>query len=352
MKPSADITVPLDHLQRLTDCFGMIQHADYEDPDHSTGYTTDDNARALLVAVKHYHLHGDDVSRDLAGRYLAFLAYVQREDGRFHNFLDYDRRFLDEVGSEDSFGRTLWALSYLLCHPPSDEMGKEAEWMFRRALPNIEHLETPHGKAYSLIALYWWAKARPREASLARKIARALADDLVADYNRHKRPDWEWILPQMTYANAKLPEALFRAHQITSEEEYLQVARRAFDFLCEKTVRGGVLYVVGNEGWYRVGDHSPPVYDQQPIDAMAMVEAGLTAFDTTGEEEYLRCAQSSLEWFFGRNLRGESLYDPQTGGCFDGLTKAGVNANRGAESTIALLVAHLSMLENSHIAPS
>jgi uncharacterized protein YyaL (SSP411 family) len=343
--PIVEAIIPLDHLCRLTDCFGMIQHADHAVPDYETGYTTDDNARALLAALKHYRLHEDKLSRELAARYLAFLKFVQREDGRFRNFLGYDKRFLDEEGSEDTFERSLCALAYLLCYPPCSSLVNTAEQMFNLALPHVERMESPRGRACSLIALYWWAQARPQELERAREMARPLADYLVNRYNEHRRSDWEWILPEMTYGNAKLPEALFRAWQLLGDEKYLEVAKRTFGFLCEKTFVEDVLCVVGNNGWYSHQDHRPPLYDQQPIDAMAMVEAALAAYDATREAEYLRRAQISLEWFFGRNLQGKPLYDEKTGGCFDGLTETGVNQNRGAESTLALLLAHLSMRE-------
>jgi len=344
MRPP-DLTISLEHLRRLTDCSGVIQHANYALPDYRTGYTTDDNARALMVAVRHHRIYGDDLSRELATRYLAFLNYAQEEDGRFHNFIGYDRRFLEETESEDTFGHALSAVAHLLHSPPYSGLTGAAERIFHLALPHVGDLEHPRGRALSVIALYWWAKARPTEAPRANQMIRPLADYLLARFNEHSRPDWRWLLPEMTYGNAKLPEALFRAYQMTGDAGYLKVARTSFDFLSEKAFPGEVLCLVGNHGWYRQSDEEPPLYDQQPIDAAAMVEAALAAFEATNEADYLRRAQLALEWFFGRNIRGESLYDPETGGCFDGLMDTGVNRNCGAESTICLLLAHLSMLD-------
>lgn len=348
---SSDRLVPLDHLERLTDCFGIVQHANHALPDYRTGYTTDDNARALVVAVKHHRLHGDPPSRDLAARYLAFLLFAQRADGRFHNFIGYDRRPADEIGSEDSLGRALWALAYTLCVPPQPGVVGPADRMFHAALPWAEHLEHPRARAFCLTALYWWAETH-REEQRARSLALPLAQSLVDEYRRHSRPGWDWILPEMTYANAKLPEALFRAYQLTGKDEFRAVASSALDFLSEKTFSNDVLCLVGNHGWYRAEEEEPPLYDQQPIDATAMVEAFLAGLDATGDVEYLRRALLALEWFFGRNPQGASLHDPETGGCFDALTVGGVNQNRGAESTISLLLAHLSVLEaRQRIAP-
>jgi hypothetical protein len=341
----AETPISLDHLRRLTDCFGVVQHANHALPDYRSGYTADDNARALAVAVKHQQLHGGALSRELATRYLAFLLFAQREDGRFHNSVGYDRRFLDEVGSEDCFGRSLWALAYMLCAPVQRGLAEPAERMLHLALPWTERLEHPRGKAFCLTALHWWSQARPEEAERARGLGLPLAQYLVTRYQEHSRPGWDWLLPELTYANAKLPEALFRAYQLTGDEEYLAIARRTMGFLYEKTFENGVLKLVGNRGWYESRQEGPPPYDQQPIDAAGMVEASLAGFDATGDADYLRQAGLSLEWFFGRNVQGRSLYDPETGGCFDGLTESGVNRNRGAESTISLLLAQLSVLQ-------
>ena len=341
----ADRPLSLRHLQRLTDCFGIVQHANYGLRDYRTGYTTDDNARALVVAVKHSRIHGDASSRELAERYLAFLMYAHKSDGRFHNFIGFDRKPLDGVGSEDCFGRALWALAWMLQAPPHAGLVGPAERMFHVALRWVSRLEHPRSKAACITALFRWMQAAPMEQERARELARPLVDSLIDRYREHSRPDWDWLLPEMTYANAKLPEALFRGYQMLGEEELLTVARRTMDFLCEKTFVDDLLCLVGNRGWYRSGADAPPLYDQQPIDASAMVDAALAGFDATGAADYLRRAWLALGWFFGRNTQGTPLYDPGTGGCFDALTETGVNQNRGAESTIALLSAQLSVLE-------
>ncbi len=345
MLAGADHPLSLDHLRRLTDCFGIVQHASHALPDYRSGYTTDDNARALTAVVKYHRLHEDGVSVELATRYLAFVLYAQTRDGRFHNIIGYDRKPLDTVGSEDCFGRALWSLAWVLLAPPRDGLVGPAEEMLHRGLEWLPRLEHPRGKAMGITALYQWSLARPGEGGRAGELARGLASDLVGCYEQHRRPGWEWLLPEMTYANAKLPEALFRAYQVTGEEEYLEIARRTMGFLCEKTFVGDMLCVVGNDGWYSAESEGPPRYDQQPIDAAGMVEAAIAGFDATGEVGYLRRAWSGLQWFFGRNPDGVSLYDPETGGCFDGLMETGANRNRGAESAISLLMAGLSVLE-------
>jgi hypothetical protein len=339
-----DRPLSLDHLQRLTDCLGIVQHANHALPDYRSGYTTDDNARALVVTVRHHQLRSERLSGALATRYLAFLLFAHRPDGRFHNFIGYDRRPLDRVGSEDCLGRSLWALAWVLIAPPQSGLVGPAEHMFHRALPWVSRLEHPRGRAIAITALYRWVQARPEEERRAGELTKSLATYLLDRHRDHSRPGWDWLLPEMTYANAKLPEALFRAYQLTGHHQFLAVARRTMEFLCAKTFAGDVLSLVGNHGWYSSDAEEPPRYDQQPIDAAAMVEAAIAGFDATGEADYLRRASAALEWFFGRNAPGVSLHDPQTGGCFDALTEAGVNQNRGAESAISLLLAQLSVL--------
>lgn len=345
MQPSADREMTLAHLQRLTDCFGIIQHANYAVPDYRSGYTTDDNARALVVACKYHELHGDALSSELAIRYLSFLMFAQREDGRFHNFFGYDRRPLDEVGSEDCFARALCALAHVLHAPPLPGMSGPAERMLHQAIPHVEGLEHPRAKAIASIALRLWALARPDALERARALVSRLAEGLVRCYREHSAPGWDWLLPDLTYANAKLPEGLFRAYQLTENAMFLEVAQRTLAFLRRQTLEGDVLRLVGNHGWHRASEDKPAAYDQQPIDAASMVEAFLAGYETTGEIDYLRAATLCYEWFHGRNANGMSLYDPETGGCFDALTEAGVNMNRGAESTISMLLAHLLLQE-------
>jgi hypothetical protein len=341
-----DKPISLDHLARMTDCFGMIQHANYSIPDFRTGYTTDDNARALVVAVKHHQLYGDQLSYDLAYRYLAFLMYTQTPEGRFHNFVSYERKPIDTVGSEDAFGRTVWALALALANPIEGALVGPAERMLHEALPWVETLEHPRSKAYCLTGLYWWSRSSRGDVVRAQQLARPLADYLVHRCQEHARSDWGWILPEFTYANAALPKALYRAYQLLGDELYLTTAERAMDFLVAKTFVGDTLAVVGNREWLDPdGDAVPARYDQQPIEAGLMVEASLAGYEITGDERHLRRAGSALGWFFGRNLQCLPLYDPETGGCFDALMEGRVNQNRGAESTVCLLLARLAMAE-------
>ncbi len=338
--------VSLAHLDRMTDCFGMIQHANYGLPDFRTGYTTDDNARALVVALKHHRLYGDARSLQLVEQYLAFLMYAETPDGQFHNFIGYDRHPLDVVGSEDAFGRSLWALAHVVAFPPRPGLVGPAERMLHEALGHVETLHHPRSQAYCLSGLYWWTKASRTDRPRAEKLARKLADDLLDRYRDNRRQDWEWVLEEFTYANAALPQAFFRASQILGDEECARAGRATLDFLIRVSEVDGVVSVIGNREWLHPdGSDKPARFDQQPIEACLMVEADLAAYEVTSDADYLRHAWRSLEWFYGSNILGLSLYDPETEGCFDALMEHGVNQNRGAESTLSLLLARLVMEE-------
>jgi hypothetical protein len=196
------------------------------------------------------------------------------------------------------------------------------------------------------IGLHWWSHSARGDRLRAEQLARPLADYLVSRCQEHARPGWEWILPEFTYANAALPKALYRAHQLLGGDQHLSIAERAMEFLTGKTLIRDTLAVVGNREWLHPdGGNSPAQYDQQPIEAGLMVEASLAGYDATGDVEHLRRARRALEWFFGRNLEGLPLYDPETGGCFDALMNGRVNENRGAESVVSLLMAQLVMQE-------
>jgi hypothetical protein len=344
--PDLDQPVALDHLERMTDCFGLIQHANYALPDYRTGYTTDDNARALVVAAKYYQLYQQPSSLHLIERYLSFLIYAQTPEGRFHNFIGFDRRPMDTVGSEDAFGRAFWALAHVLLYAPRPDLVRPAERMLHDALPQVERLVHPRSKAYCLAGLYWWAQSARGDVARAKGLARPLADYLVNRCHESRRAGWDWVLPEFTYANASLPEGLFRAYQLLGDDTYLATAEQTMGFLSEATFGNDIVTVVGNKEWLEPNlDLAPAAYDQQPIEAGLMVEACLAGYEATGRPEYLRDASRALGWFYGANLLRLSLYDPETEGCFDALMETGVNENRGAESTVSLLLARLGMAE-------
>jgi len=333
----------LDHLIRLTDDTGLLQHARYSIPDRTHGYCTDDNARGLVVATKYYRLFKDEEAERLLSIYLSFVQHAQRDDGLFHNFMSYSRQFLDAVGSDDCFGRALWGLGYVVRYG-EEPLSRLAKEIFEKALKNLGMLNL-RGRAYSTLGLFYYLNKYPEATDIMEKID-ALASELTkcfeAESSAHK--GWNWFEPVITYESTVMPQSLFLAYQATGNEDYLNVARTSLDFILEKCDRTTHLSLVGNKGWHKRGQE-PADYDQQPIDACGYVEACKAAFQVTGIRKYLHYMRMAFDWFLGVNDRAMVLYDFKTGACCDGLTPNGVNENKGAESTLCCLLALLTLTE-------
>ena len=333
--------VVLEHLETLTDRTGVIQHAIFSIPNRRTGYTTDDNARALIVVLQEYERTRDRQLLRLVSTYLSFLHYAQTPNKRFHNFMSFDQIFLDDEGSEDCLGRVLWACGEALAANIHENVKKVARRLFDDAVRWLPTITSLRGRAYAMIGCYFYLLAEP-EASAIRAHLEAMADAICAMFRANATEDWTWFDPFLTYSNGIPPRALILAYQVTGKEEYLDAAIRSLDFLNRMTVIDGIHQPIGCNGWYvRGGERA--WFDQQPVDPMSALMANLAAYDVTSDRKYLEQARIAFDWFFGENSLGEPLYDPVTGGCFDGLTPSGPNSNQGAESTICCLLAQLAM---------
>jgi hypothetical protein len=330
----------LDHLQRMTDSTGMLQHAFYTSPDPLHGYTTDDNARALIAALQYSLATGSTESQDLVWRYLSFLRYAQRPDGRFHNFMAYDRTWLDEAGSDDCQGRAIWSLGYALAVAPNSGMRHSAELLLELALPSLDRVQSPRGQALCLLGLSWACQVG-YQVDRVRDLTRRFADNLIRLWDETADPEWPWFENILSYSNPKLCEGLINAYVTLGVDRYLEVALEGLDFLLQVYFEGSMLDVIGQDGWYPRGGKRA-IFDQQPVDALAMVQACVCAHQHTGEESYLEHALNAFNWFLGANRLRRALYDPSSGGCFDGLHPDRVNGNQGAESTLAYLLSRLA----------
>ncbi len=333
----------LGHVKRLTDNTGIIQHAKFSVPNYKEGYSLDDNARALLMSLLAYRQMKDGQALDLMPVYLSYIHYMQNDDGTFRNLLSFSREFLDETGSEDSFGRTIWALGYLIRFPPTDaylQLGKE---MFSKAYPNFEKLKYIRGMANSLIGIYHYLKRFPSDEGMIITL-KSLTQKIIQKYEAEKREDWRWFEPMLTYDNGIIPLSLLHAYEVTGNEKTLSVAKESMEFL-EKTAfkEEGYISLVGSDSWYeKNGIHSQ--YAQQPINAMAKVLMFYQAYIVIRDRQYLNKMFGTFMWFLGENDLRIPLYDFETSGCNDGLESHGVNRNQGAESTLAYLIAHLAVL--------
>lgn len=335
--------IEMDHLKRLTDDTGIVQHACFGVPNLKEGYCIDDNSRALIAALMAYRQLKDREVRELLPIYLSYISYMQTPRGTFRNFLTFSRQYIDNEGSEDAFGRTLWSLGYLLANAPNEaylELGRD---IFCKALPNATSLRSVRGAANSIIGLYYYLNRYPNDRH-ALQVVQHLGDFLCEEYEATTGDDWQWFEEILTYDNALLPLALWLASDIMRSERYRRIAEESTAFLEAVILPHGQLSVVGNDGWYPRGGRRS-IEGQQPTDAMAAVLLFQGAYRVSADPAFLLKMYQSFLWFTGRNDLKLSLYDPETKGCCDGLELHGVNRNQGAESTLAYLIARLVIQE-------
>lgn len=333
--------IKLDFLESLTDDTGLLQHAKFATPKRREGYTTDDNARALMACIKYHQIYGGSEIEKLIDVYLGFLFHMQRSDGKMHNFLSYNRQFIDDVGSEDCMGRALWACGCTMSSNLPIEKRLVSKEIFDKGFSWVPDFKSLRSKAFAILGLCHYQKAYPQDQNVILNM-KALADQLLNNYKHESSADWRWFEPYFTYVNGRLPQALFEAYKNTNIKEYPQIAKESFDFSLEVQMIDDKFVPVGNNGWYRKG-RERAMYDQQSIEASCMVEAALAAFRVTGDEEYRRTAQDIFDWFLGKNSQGVVVYNMETGGCYDGITPRGLNLNQGAEATVSYLLARLEL---------
>jgi glycosyltransferase involved in cell wall biosynthesis len=336
----------LDHLRAMTDDTGLLQHATYTIPNYTEGYTTDDNARALALAVL---LEESGAATALAPRYLAFLWHAfDPGTKRFHNVMAYDRRWLDTVGSEDAHGRAVWALGLVLGRSDQDGFRGLAGRLFEQALPAVRDFTSPRAWADVMLGIHAY-QHRYRGDRTARQLEMELAERLVELYTRTATPEWRWFEDVLSYGNATLAHGLLVAGMDLERVELTDTALAALTWLVDVQRAGGSHFVpIGSNGFYPRGG-SRARFDQQPVEAAVTVAACLAARQVTGDDRWYEEAACAFEWFLGRNDLGLSLYDPLTGGCRDGLHADRVNQNEGAESTLAFLAALAELRLAEHV---
>jgi len=334
----------LDHLHRLTDETGMFQHATFTIPNYREGYTTDDNARALMVSALLEELGNSD-ARKLASRYLAFIWYAfNAETGRFRNFMDYQRNWLEDCGSDDSHGRALWALGVVLGRSNTPAFHSMAGSVFEQALPAILGTTSPRAWAFALAGIHEYLErfAGDRRASRVRE---ELAGRILSLYQQHRSDEWPWYEDGLSYCNAALPHALLVSGKSIPDDAMTQAGLESLSWLADlqrADVEGGHFVPIGSNGFYQQGGERAR-FDQQPVEAQAMVSACLEAYRITGDKRWRNEARRAFEWFVGRNDLNLPIYDATTGGCRDGLHPERPNENQGAESTLAFLQSLLEL---------
>ena len=338
--------IKLDHLRAMTDDTTILQHAKGVVPNLEHGYTTDDTARALIVALTaRDFVPGGSGCSALVRRYLAFLNFAfNAKSGRFRNFMSYDRRWLEEVGSEDSHGRTLWSLGEAVARAERRGHSTVALQLFHAALPAVQSFEYPRAWAYSLIGMHAYLRRFGGDTEVKR--VRAQLSEKVMDlYQQTATDQWPWPQNTLTYANARLPQALLLCGQWMFDAGMVDLALRSLEWLVNiQTAKEGHFSPVGCHGWYPRGG-TKARFDQQPLEATGTIEACLEAHRVTKDSKWVDRAFRVFNWFLGDNDLRIPVYDPTTGGCYDGLNPQGVNENQGAESQVSWLMAVIALNE-------
>jgi glycosyltransferase involved in cell wall biosynthesis len=338
--------INLDHLYRMTDQTGIIEHAVFVVPNYPEGYTTDDNARALIVTIllEEFETAGRIDSTDLASRYLAFLWLAfDPATKRFRNCLSYERQWQEPAGSEDSHGRALWALGTVLGRSKKVGLRGTAGRMFELAIPAAVEFKSPRACAFALLGLQEYLDSFPGDRA-AVSASDAFANRLLNSYRANHSMEWDWFENVLAYSNARLPQALIRAGIRAANEEMVSAGLKALDWLVaiQRCEVKGHFVPIGSHGFYSKTTEKAR-FDQQPVEACAAVSACLQAYRATGKGRWRKEAWSALNWFLGDNDLQIALYDPTTGGCRDGLHPDRANENQGAESTLSFLMALLEL---------
>ena len=334
----------LDHLKTLTDDTGILQHANHTIPNRDHGYCTDDNARALMVAAmgRKYSLSDSMYFDSLSSQYLSFLLYAfNDEKGRFRNFMTYARQWTEEVGSEDAHGRALWGLGKAVAFLDNPGQMAMSTTLFNQAIKAVEHFNSPRAIAFALVGIHAYLHKFSGDSEV-RRIREIIADRLFNQFKNNATESWPWLESTLNYANGKLPHALLLSGQWMQRSDMIDMGLRSLKWLLTIQTEKGHFVPIGNNGWYEKGG-TKARFDQQPIEANAMIEACVEAFNITRDKTWIDNAVMCFNWFLGQNDLNMPLYDPKTGGCRDGLMADGINQNEGAESTLAWLLSLMTL---------
>ncbi len=338
--------IKLSFILKLTDSFGMLQFSKLVEPDPESGYTVDDNARALIAVCRYYEHFRSPLALRLAHIYLTFLKTALQKDGYFHNYINYDRTLHAERNStesmEDPTSRALFALSVVANQKNLPrKMRHLAGDIFNESMnANPKFTQFLRSRAFLIKAYATWL-LRYRDPRLEKEIRRN-CDLLVRAYHKNASDNWQWFEPELTYANGVLPEALMMGYLITKEPTYKDIAKKTLDFLISHTFIGNMYMPIGQRGWFKK-DSDRALFDQQPEEATSIIETLSTAFALFKEKEYQRLTFQAFNWFLGDNILGRIMYDQTSGGCYDGIGEKEINLNQGAESTVSYLIARLAV---------
>lgn len=337
--------INLDHLKMMTTDTGIIQFSKINQPDISTGYTLDDNARALVAMCMYFQQTGNEELVADIRKYFSFIKFCQLSGGRFLNYVDEELHFTEQnnaVNLDDSNGRAIWALGYMisLSNLLPAQLIQEAEVVFKKSVQRFDEVYSTRAMAFAVKGIYYHNSIADNPENLG--LLKLFANRLVQMYKHESSPDWQWFEGYLTYANSILPEALLYAWLITRDNVYKNIAKSSFAFLLSKTFNSNGIEVISNKDWLQKGEVAGQ-FGEQPIDVAYTMMTLSRFYQTFHDEEYLVDMETAFNWFLGNNRLQQVIYNPCTGGCYDGLEETYVNINQGAESTISYLLARLTM---------
>ncbi|PWA05051.1 glycosyltransferase [Flavobacterium psychrotolerans] len=337
--------IKLDHIEKLTTDFGILQFSKLSEPDPESGYTLDDNARALIdMVIYHTHYH-DSKSLKLADTYMEYIEGIQKDDGWFYNYKSFDHQLTKqnlEVNLEDANGRALWSLGTVIANKETLPMWLvlRAEKCWNKAIERIHDITSPRAIAYALKGLFHYYSKYPNEE--IKNHIEKLANELLRHYHINSEENWCWYEDYMTYANNVLPEAMLYSYMVTRKPKYKKIALITFDFLLSQYFMKGQLKVISNRGWFKK-QNERVFYGEQPIEVSTTIIALDLFYEVTGNSKYKDQLKLAFNWFLGNNHLKQIMYNPENGASYDGLEDKHVNINQGAESTLCFFKAQLIM---------
>ena len=337
--------IKLDHIKELTTDFGMLQFSNFSQPDPTSGYTLDDNARALIDMVMYHKYYEDDIALKLANIYLSFMESMQRDNGWFDNYRNYEEQLTNqnyEVNLDDANGRALWSLGYAIAHKqilPVDLVSR-AEKCWDKSLERIHDIKSPRAIAYAIKGLYLYYSVYQNKK--IKQLTKQLANMLLHQYKISSKEDWHWYEDYMTYANNVLPEAMMYSFLITKDKRFKRIAEISFDFLLAHYFMKGQLTVISNRGWFKK-ENKRVFYGEQPMEVATTIIALDLFYNVTGKKKYRDQLELSFSWFLGNNHLKQIMYNTKNGASYDGLENKQVNINQGAESTLCFFKTQIIM---------
>ena len=336
-------SINLNHIKNMTTSFGMIQFSKIAQPDKLSGYTLDDNARALIAMCQHFEMYEDINDLILIETYFKFIKYCIHPDGKFLNYINEVNEFTSQnriENLEDSNGRAIWALGYAssLKNILPKYLTNECELLLESALPHLSKINSTRAMAFIIKGLYYNNNKKNVQ------LIQTLANRLLQMYKHEKTDQWHWYEDYLTYGNSLMPEAMLCAYLTTNKEAYMTIAKESFEFLLSKIFIDGRIKVVSNRGWLKKGKIKKSINGgEQPIDVAYTIMALEKFYFAFNNDDYKKKAIIAFNWFLGENHLNQIVYNPITGGCYDGVEELNVNLNQGAESTISYLMARLSI---------